>query len=189
MNRRYWSEMLQAGRVRRLTWCAVLGTCGLVAVSCVDDAAPAASPPPIAGLLVPQVARVGQPVRLDASATALASAGPALDRFVWTVADGSAAVETAVPQHSHTFAATGSYAVRVQVLDRAGRSSAATGRVEVVSDFAAACSAADTAACAVGACVDGSCAELACAATPACAPVLVGQQASCVDGACVPLLQ
>lgn len=183
------SHLAAAPQLQWNRWRAALGgfACLCTLVACDDGASTAPAQPPIAGLLVPQVARVGQPVVLDASATAVA--GTPLDRFVWTVADGSAAIETAAAQHSHTFAATGSYAVRVQVVDRAGRSTTATGRVEVVSDFAPSCAPGDTAGCAVGACVDGSCADLACAATPACAEALVGAAAQCVAGACVATAQ
>jgi hypothetical protein len=169
---------------RRLLFTLSLQWVGLSAllVGC-EDSTTTTSKPPVAGMLLPLVASVGQSVRLDASPTAIA--GVAVDRFVWTVADGSPAVELADAVTTHVFATAGSYGVRLEVIDRKGQRSTADGRIEVVDGFSAFCSATDSSACALALCDSGSCVDLACAATPACPEALAGAGAACVAGKCV----
>lgn len=164
-------------------------TLGLLTIAACDDGASPAVPLPIAGLLHPEVARVGEAVTLDASTSAVAQVQPGkpggrLVRFRFLVADGSAAVESGEPRLVHAFSSPGSYAVQVTVVDDLGREAKVGSRVEVVSDYQAVCGATAQNDCPSGLCSGEACAVLACGGAPAC-PGSGGVPLVCQAGVCV----
>lgn len=152
----------------------------LAVLAACSDPKVAAHEPPVAGLVHAGIARVGQPVVLDGSSSAVA--GGHLVRFRIAVADGSPAVDLANPATSHVFTAPGSYGVELTVRDDHGAEGSVRSTVRIVDTFAAQCD--DPAACGGVPCLDGSCAILACGGDPACPSGLAGAATSCADGVC-----
>ncbi len=170
------------GRVLRRGLCALLLICG--AAACTDEPSYALAPP-IAGLEHVEAAVIGAKVRLSASPTAVAVAseegqlGARIVRFSFQVADGSVAVDTASPTLDHTFLAAGSFALQLEVVDDAGRSSRVSSVIHVQKELGATCSDADASACASGRCRQGACMVLACNGAENCPDDL-----SCREGQC-----
>jgi len=162
---------------------------GLVSTSCADAPAPLVLPPPVAGLAHPAVVRAGIPVVFDAGPTRVAvvknrpDLSATLRSLRFAAADGSAAVDQAQLQWSHTFAQPGTYDVSLAVWDDRGATSTARSQVLVVADLAAACTGTSDAACDTGLCTAGACVKVACAGPVACE--IVGAGAACTAGQCV----
>lgn len=142
-------------------------------------------PPPVAGLVHAELARVGEAVTFDGATSAVAqsAAQPArLVGFRLAVADGSPAVDLALPVTQHTFLLPGTYAVELTITDDHGRKAAVTSAVRIVEDFAPTCDGATP--CAAGPCLGGACAVLACGGDPACPASLGGGAVYCNRGQC-----
>lgn len=143
-------------------------------------------PPPIAGLVHPELTRVGQPTLLDGSTSAVAAGR--IVRFRIAVADGTTAVDLSNPVTLHTFSAPGTYGVELTVFDDHGHEGSVTSSVRVVEDFSATCDAnraGDAASVCDGApCVAGACAVLACGGDPACPAAVAGAANFCNHGRC-----
>ncbi|MEY3013947.1 MAG: hypothetical protein RIT45_2682 [Pseudomonadota bacterium] len=143
-------------------------------------------PPPVAGLQHAEAAAVDSAVRFSAANTAVAAAGDAtlagtrIVRFDFTFADGSGVQSTAAPSLDHAFAAPGTYAVQLRVIDDLGRSSVVHSSISVASALGVACGDGDLALCDSGRCVAGACVTLACAGPEACPADLVCSGERCV---------
>ena len=159
--------------------------------ACADVEAEAL-PPPVAGLVHPQVARIGQTVLFDARTSAVAkassadpaAAGSKIAKFRFALADGTAASEQAGPLLERSFAQAGSYAVELTVFDDRGFAGRVTSLVHIVADYTATCGGGDVTACATGVCSGDTCAVLACGAQPACPLGLGPHKLTCTAGLC-----
>ena len=167
------------------TW-ALAALALAAAVGCSDQTSQTLDPP-LAGLQHVELAAVGQSVVFSAAPTAVAIAssdnqpGARIVRFEFTVADGTGTIATASPTLQHVFANPGHFAVRLRVVDDAGRSSAVDSRIAIADAASSSCDAQDISACASGRCSDGACLVFACAGDPACPQGLV-----CGEGLCRP---
>lgn len=145
-----------------------------------------ALPPPVAGLVHPELTRVGQPTLLDGSTSAVAAGR--IVRFRIAVADGTTAVDLSSPVTLHTFVVAGTYGVELTVFDDHGHEGSVTSSVRVVEDFAATCDSTGAAGaasvCDGVPCVAGACAVLACGGDPACPAAVAGQATFCNHGHC-----
>ncbi len=172
------------GRQRRLR--GGIGALALVAglSGCADDPTYTLAPP-LAGLEHVEAAAIGAKVRLSASPTAVAVAseegqlGGRIVRFSFLVADGAVAVDTAAPTLDHTFKAAGSFALQLEVVDDAGRSSRVSSVLHVQPALGATCSDVDASACVSGRCRQGVCVVLACTGAENCPDDLRCQAGQC----------
>ncbi len=162
-----------------VTASAVLASCGSEASQILE--------PPLAGLEHVELAAVGQGVVLSAAPTAVAIAsrdnqpGARVVRFEFTIADGTGTIASASPTLTHVFAGPGQFALRLRVVDDAGRSSTVDSSIAIAEAIGSTCDAGDVSACDSGRCRDGACLIFACAGDPACPSGLV-----CAQGRCVP---
>ena len=172
---------------------SLAGPC-VATVGCSDTVVEPAEAP-VAALLHPEIAKIGEKVRFDASrswtakdAAKDAREGATLVRYTFLVADGSAAKSTAASFYEHAFEKAGSYAVQLTATDDLGRQTVAKSTIAVAADYSPACDAASAKACGSGECAGDTCAVVACAGDAACttaAGAVSGAAGStCVAGAC-----
>ena len=142
--------------------------------------------PPLAGLEHIELATVGQTILLSAAPTAVAIAssdnqpGARVVRFEFTIADGTGTIASASPTLNHVFASPGQFALRLRVVDDAGRSSTVDSLIAVAEAASSTCDVSDVSACGSSRCRDGACLVFACAGDPACPTGLVCAQERCV---------
>lgn len=164
-------------------------TIGVGAAGCATEE-PTVLPDPIAGLLHPEMVKVGQEVLLDARLSVVATLkggapapGAQLVSYRFAVADGSAAVDLTTPTWQHTFSAPGVYAVSLTIADDRGLQSKVTSSIHVQPDFSSSCTNGTTASCASGVCDQGVCSVMACAGPDVCTGA--GSGLTCAQGRCV----
>ncbi len=169
-------------------------TMALSVVGC-DDSAAEELPDPLAGLLHPEMVRVGAKVTLDGRLSAAASlqdadpaaplAGSRIASYRFAIADGSPAQERVPGVLDYVFSAPGDYGLVLTVADDRGIESSVSSKIRVKQDYTAFCDQDDAkaAGCPSGRCVGDVCSIMACAGDAVCAAVDGGLR--CISGFCV----
>ncbi len=187
------SRPSKTDRFRHLAGAAAC-LCAVLTSGCSEEPPPLALPAPVAGLLHPEIARVGQKVLFDASPSAVARVpegaaeippGTVLTEFRFAIADGTAPIKQTSPWLERTFASPGHFAVTLSVVDDRGLLSSVESKIHIVNEFTANCPQGDGAICDSRLCSGDVCAVLACAGQPACPPDLASTELTCSGGFCV----
>ncbi len=160
-----------------------------------EDGQTTVLPDPLAGLLHPEMVRVGDTATLDGRLSAVAAVadddetaplpGSRIASYRFAIADGSAAQDMVVGVVEHVFAIPGDYGLVLTVTDDRGIESSVASKIRVKQDYTAICDPANTAAagCASGRCAGDVCSIMACAGDAVCTGV--DGTLHCVDGFCV----
>ena len=172
----------------------------LLALTCCDDGKTTEVPEPVAGLGHPEMARVGDKVVFLGGYSAVATVkdkdgklrllpGTRLVRYGFAIADGSPAVSSASPSHSHVFTQPGNYAVLLTIEDDRGVKSTVSSRIQIKATYAGTCAAAsgvDSAAqaCTSGLCAGEVCLVVACAGQKVCDGLGGPPTRSCLEQQC-----
>lgn len=168
----------------------------LTALAACDDAEPLILPAPVAGLLHPEMVRVGESVTFDGRLSAVATfsggdeeptpPGTVIVSYRFAIADGSPAQTLGSGLLAHTFAAAGDYSVALTVVDDRGLESSVASKIHVKQDYTGVCGlpeqATPTGTCPSGLCMGDVCGLMACAGGAVCKAV--DGSLSCEAGFC-----
>lgn len=167
-----------------------------LATPACDDAEPLVLPDPVAGLLHPEIVRVGETATFDGRLSVVAEvsgdadeslpAGSQIVSYRFAIADGSPIRTVGVGLLEHSFVSAGDFGVALTIVDDRGIESSVSSKIHVKQDYTAICGlageATPTGVCPSGRCLGDVCGVMACAGDAVCSAV--DGSMGCQDGFC-----